>query len=656
MKGTIAKFFQAFLCITLVLVMLIPICVSVKAETYTEGVDDEGLNPIYKYYSGSLVTYNDLNQSYIFQTENVTKSGNTYYHTTGYEFSRIVAGTDDTYYNANGDREYVFFSIYELEEVEYHRKNGTTIASYVLPLNTLLERIKTRDSGWYDEIMTTINAGETAYVGVDAVIAMVYNGKKNVQVLPNPDGTYRVIPSKATIYRWNNYTELYNIGWSKPEATNAGIRDHYGKIIPLGMPMTNAEVDDSKDPYIKNPTTSMIIKKDYDDTNTTTSASGNRYASPTTYAYNTSDVFDLADGIPASETYINGIDISSWYGSVGVSKITQYYEVAVNYSIDVKYPVVSMSTWHSDYDLSGESASEGSSVMEYADGRQNADGTWYGTTTLTSIQKKRYAGTYTYVFENTYYGLNSVNLYELAKADVYNDSVGVTTYNVDPNIQYNITIANENVNSAAGTYFNATSFTTEYDVESDPHVTLPLITEADRVYTETLDYDYSPSSEEIRAYVEAQINLRFSDRELTVKNDTLELNGRQYMDEDNIYFDFIGGSQLSIGAESNDHVREEKVVTIPEDEANGIYYTTLVSTYRTMAAMNSQRTITLEDTANDTSYPAIHPDYKQNEPVVVHSPVIAPISIGGEIQTQAKQASSVASQLILDNTYTVDFG
>ena len=53
--------------------------------------------------------------------------------------------------------------------------------------------------------------------------------------------------------------------------------------------------------------------------------------------------------------------------------------------------------------------------------------------------------------------------------------------------------------------------------------------------------------------------------------------------------------------------------------------------------------------------------FKQNEPIVVHSPIISPFNITipgettAEVQTQAKQSDAVGAQLILDNDYSLNF-
>ncbi len=104
---------------------------------------------------------------------------------------------------------------------------------------------------------------------------------------------------------------------------------------------------------------------------------------------------------------------------------------------------------------------------------------------------------------------------------------------------------------------------------------------------------------------------------------------------------------------ANDKVTGSTVVTIPEETNNGYYYTTLQATYNRFAAGSSaeMRTMTFKD--NELSIPAIMAGYEQNEPIVVHSPVVAPISMMGEerhsLSTRPEQHSL---SLIIHITWT----
>lgn len=62
-----------------------------------------------------------------------------------------------------------------------------------------------------------------------------------------------------------------------------------------------------------------------------------------------------------------------------------------------------------------------------------------------------FTGSYTYLFENTYYSIYEMKLFEFADASVYNDAIGSVDYVVDPNIQYSATIYSDDAVSSNGT-------------------------------------------------------------------------------------------------------------------------------------------------------------------------------------------------------------
>lgn len=679
------KYFKLLLILAITILVSFSGFIDVYAKSYTEGVDDADLDNFYKNYTlnGKQVIYNNELQMYVFQTENKTKVSKTFYHTVAWEFSRTLPGTKEYYHDANGNREYVMFDIFHLNEVEYNKKNGTTVATYTLQLDDVLNTIRAKDQGWYDEIMELKNNNQTAYMMVDAVIQITYDGGDTWSGLIYNDKYC------GTLYTHENYTEMYKTFTNK--RVQNGIETHYNIDVSIGEEREEIEIEDDKEAPLPTNIEKMVIKKDYSDTNTSVNTSdalycGDTYASPTVYTYNASDTFDLANGIPTTEDYINGIDVSSWYGHVGIAKVTQTYPVTVDYSITVNYKETVTTTYHGDKNLNGTTSTGVNGTTSYGNATWNGE-EWEGTATTVVTKQAVYTGKYTYIFENYYYSIYEMKLFEFLEASVYNESVGRTDYAIDPDIQYNVTIYADDALSSNGSktassgddsYFSNWKYTVSYPVESDPHVTLPTITADDKKLNQSLEYDSKPSSAEIKQYAVDQINARFADRTLAVKNDNLSLNGRTYMTDDSISFGFTNGMQMSVGVEANDYVNylthpeAEKTVNIPEDKANGTYYTTLDADYKYMGALNGTYSLpTIEDTDADTSYNAIWGEtdhvvndgrtYKQNEPVVVHSPIISPFNITlpgethAETQTQAQQSDAVGAQMILDNNYTLNF-
>lgn len=130
------------------------------------------------------------------------------------------------------------------------------------------------------------------------------------------------------------YTNLYSIFTN--QRVRDGIDTHYNIDIAIGddnpdIPVPDDDPIDSSVHFDR-----MIIEKDYEDSNTSTNSSddlycGDTYSSPTIYTYNASDTFDLANGIPTTESFTNGIDVSTWFGHVGVARVKQSYPVTVDY-------------------------------------------------------------------------------------------------------------------------------------------------------------------------------------------------------------------------------------------------------------------------------------------------------------------------------------
>ena len=122
-------------------------------------------------------------------------------------------------------------------------------------------------------------------------------------------------------------------------------------------------------------------------------------------------------------------------------------------------------------------------------------------------------------------------------------------------------------------------------------------------------------------------------------NDQLTINGKQYLNGA-IYSSHrkkgfanykAPAPQSFINAELTDYsgsggdygqVSSKKTVTIPDETQNGKYSTTLTGTYERIVASDGVTADTVK-----TNQDAILAKFKNNEPVVVHTPVISPIKI-----------------------------
>ncbi|MFW5554947.1 MAG: hypothetical protein ACOCN3_08280 [Roseburia inulinivorans] len=268
------KYIRRFLMLLIIAVITLSNFIMVSAKTYTEGVDDTELDDFYKNYTlnGRQVIYNNELQMYVFQTENKTKVSKTFYHTIAWEFSRTLPGTKEYYHDANGNREYVMFDIDYLHEIEYNKKNGTTVATCTLQLDDVLNTIRAKDQGWYDEIMELKDNNITAYMMVDAVIQIVKvdeRGKSHVSGFID-NGQY-----KGDLYFHENYKELNKTFTNKK--VQDGIETHYNIDVSIGEPREEIKIEDDAKTEVPSTVAKMIIKKDYTDTNMSVNTTDSLY-------------------------------------------------------------------------------------------------------------------------------------------------------------------------------------------------------------------------------------------------------------------------------------------------------------------------------------------------------------------------------------------
>lgn len=193
------------------------------------------------------------------------------------------------------------------------------------------------------------------------------------------------------------------------------------------------------------------------------------------------------------------------------------------------------------------------------------------------------------------------------------------------------------------------------------------------------------------SYYTAQIQNNAS-ISIGTKSDTLKIKGVTYCSESNGLVkkgnipddtDTSAPDKLTTygkGTPKNPRVDKntaEQVIPIPVDIENNYYGTRISATYRRIAytggSHSNSVTITVDDgERGDKNYeeailvldPSAVNDvddrmsvFRNNEPVLVHSPVIAPIEIKKDSTgaTQSIKEVPYAAQLLLDKTYTVDF-
>lgn len=620
--------------------------------------------------------------NYIYQTYDVLRTSDFYYHTIGFEISRIKKGVNPTvepyvndweslgdsdphvYHGASGkwtkggkQREYYILNFDKIKEYyEYKTGDGHQICTYVIPKETLFAGLESSGHAeWKAELEEAAANGQPAYLGIDCIMVTVNKGMVSGSMTAS--GVF-----KGKVYDWSNYEKdlIHGFGWSKPETKTYSIPSHYHNyFVYSSANPPEVEEPPEPDPEVPDmpPDEQMLIVKNEDDGTgeIPSTLSGDSYSAPDIRTYNTSDTFDLGIGIPSSESYTNGISNDSWYGSIRIGRRT----AVKNYEIPYKVSYLEKVEHHQIGYSYREEPMEAGAVdgvktftgynIPLSDGYYQCQFYYNVTTTIRHI----YTGKVVRSLSANYYYISRINLYEMLSSSATNNASGTATYNTPAHISYEVSI---NGNTAVSGDNLETDTRLASDISFRPDGTYhTVIPEVDTSKIEATDIAGITDVDGLKAYVEQIVNERMEGKQIETKSDVLRLNGVTYLDENGCYIDFVNMGQHNIGPEANDKVTGEQVVTIPEDKDNGKYYTKLQATYKQFIYDSMQRTFTVDDT-RDSSTKAILSGYEMNEPVVVHSPVISPISINGEQKTQLVEPSvNVGAQLILDHSYKLKF-
>lgn len=375
---------------------------------------------------------------------------------------------------------------------------------------------------------------------------------------------------------------------------------------------------------------------------------------PDLYTYHTSNQFDVGRGIPSSESMENGFDANKWYGFYGWIGKKKTKDFTATYTVSGYYWKKHYYWYYHDND----------SCSGHRRSYWLQDG-YYKYNIPISTQRSA-----------SYYGINQIEIYQLKNINVQNGSYGQVSY--DPGVSVPVTAFIRHTGFAAND--PVTTYQGTYDVTDTGHIEWPASSVHDGDFTWDMDYHKGKPSQSdcIR-----QFDLRTkadNTSNLTVRmcNDQLTINGKQYLNgavysshskyESANYKapapqSFINAELTDYSGSGGDYgqVSGKKTVTIPDETQNGKYSTTLTGTYERIVASDGVTADTVK-----TNQDAILAKFKNNEPVVVHTPVISPIKItDAEVKTQLQKESVIpengpdgdtpAYKLLLDGTYTVEF-
>lgn len=431
---------------------------------------------------------------------------------------------------------------------------------------------------------------------------------------------------------------------------NWGIQSHFRKLqIINGTPEAGRKEDPNDGSGGGGGTDTVAFEA--------TGSSGRDY--PEFYTWNNSDQFDIGKGIPSSESYTNGYLANWWYGSYSWGRTKKQTK---NYTLHWK----------------------GVGVYE-VEKRYNVDGEWEYYTVERTYRRNIYVNTSR---SAQYYAITKVNINELQTAKVTNDSIGNVSYsNWNGKSIYNtlpVTCIVNGQNLAA----SGTAAYDGYTTSASNHITwkttsLNMGTVTWYQGDDTTKHSSQEFIDEFGLQYDADTT---SNLTVSVHNDCLIVNGKTYVDSQTVTSNrrdtvAVGPAITNIDVQALSFNNEnsggdfkerydQQIVTIPVEKKNGKYPTTITVTYGKRVANNGSK-------KEDSKYgaEAIWSTYKKNEPVVVHTPVISPITITDpETNTQlihtpksnysgstnksddtTSEYENTVYKLRLDGTYTMEF-
>ena len=401
---------------------------------------------------------------------------------------------------------------------------------------------------------------------------------------------------------------------------------------------------------------------------------------PEVYTWHYSDKYHVGEGIPSSEVMTNEYLANWWYGTYDWGQTDVYTkQYTLKYEVPYKY-------WHESDD-------------------EDEDGEWRYGEAIVPVDTSRSA---------YYYALMDTNINELKEVRVQNEAYGQAGYNPSPsysNLQIDVKVNNKvpvKDSTEAGSYRNPLSglYPGAYRSTISQHITFPQST-GNRIIKVMWDEGSDDGRHEIdeserRAARRAtywmdvlplQWEADNSDAlTISAHNDRLVVNGITYMDDTPYYshrkdvtptvpaYRAIHYNDILDASDPGGDFRTRKgasKVRIPDTTKNGSYSTALFADYIRQVPFDGKEDDDAHNGVNAEGENAIHRDYKQNEPVMVHTPVVSPVRLtGGEAQTQLSVTpaskntnasggnpnvdtpygdNSTVYELKLDGTYTMDF-
>ena len=378
---------------------------------------------------------------------------------------------------------------------------------------------------------------------------------------------------------------------------------------------------------------------------------------PELYTWHTSDEYDIGEGIPSGSTMTNGFLASRWYGTYAYEKTrTRTRNYYLTYIVKGQQYITEK--------------------VQGKDGGYEDRSYWRPWTTYVPVTVTRSA---------SYYAIRKIGLYKLSNVSVYNGAYDVIQYPVEDDGSTLDTGTDVKINGETPSAYKEI-----YSSDPDKHITWPTDVMGDTI---TVSGDHAPMTVE-EAEQSYQIQNRAEDKVGNVisRNDSFILNGTVYMDGREVSGQHTedmmpAPAELSSDVNSISFVYDTKEVGIPVSRANGKYTTTIDAQYRrvfpednilttaekkgTSAIIKNSRLSLIDSSKRPTE------DMDLNEPVVVHTPVVSPVTFHDSKTTVTLNSDNTKTQtavpakdawnrklydagitgydLLLDNTYELQF-
>lgn len=564
----------------------------------------------------------------VLKTDDKHRTSNICYNTIGFTATRCVLGTMEPI-----EEQYITIRFNDATIEDVPIGNGFTTSAFKVTESEFLAKVAAASGDW----LADIQSGKTCYIKFDAIMQTIdyslpdgirYSGW--MQSDSNQDYFYNWYNPIPGVYDKFNKDDLkYNTyGWASPESINT----HYDIYL-----LYNG--GEEEPPVVTDEFVTRIGKD-----------------KPEYYTWNTSDEFDLSEGIPSGEDITNGYGADKWYGNVNIGKHESERSYVLSY--DLIYHVYSPEYLTND------------------NGNYVLDGS--GNKIQTGVKDDIFHVPYSFTVKRkaSYYYAMGINLYELKEANVYNSVYPGDEIKYPSNgheVPMDVILDGERNPSSVD----------DWTSNEDAHIKWP------DAYTDTIEIDCGEGSGSVLKMYNHLNEVLYDDvitdedpiKGITSWNDLIEVNNNKYMDDEKVYHANdtskvrIEFKPMSKGKDDTMYLfhEKEKTVTIPEDVANGSYATSLDVIYNhRILNDHTVMAFSTNDTGNSI-YEHLKPGFEKNEPVFVHTPVISPVIIkNGEDSTQLVTENKTDHtgmvdkdgrvpdgkaiyELILDNEYTFEF-